>query len=113
MGCVDKWRSRMQGEWFLKSVGWTGNRCRSCPILFYFIIRTGGYPYPNSPPPKSLWGGGGESLTSSGQLGFGPAEPLGTPTENSENFQILNSNTIILVPIFNDKVPFNDKSPKL
>ena len=50
---VDKWPSRMQGQWFFSRLGrWATVFGRVHKIL---IFQTDGCPCPNIPPQKSLW----------------------------------------------------------
>ena len=60
MGFVDKWPSRMQGEWYFRSR--TGKSFRLGPENFHFSL--GGCPCLNLPPQKVRGGGGGRGLAS-------------------------------------------------
>ena len=73
---MDKWPSRMLGQWFFE-IGWASNRFRSGIKNLGSLAGRLPLPKYSSPPQKSLWGGG--NLISSMRRGeFKPTKPKGS-----------------------------------
>ena len=74
MGFMDKWPSRMQGQWFFfKSGGRMGNNFRSGPENLDFLV--GQLPLPEPTSPIKVVGETSMSTSTSTILSVGPRKP--------------------------------------